>query len=367
MHDHDHDDDDDRDPFRSGSLTDVAGVLVGHHHRNGRGWMTGTTVVSCPDGAVAAVDVRGGGPGTRETDALSAHNLVDRIHAVCLSGGSAYGLAAADGVMAELERRHLGVPVGTDPAHVVPVVPTAVIFDLGRGGDFDRRPGPEFGARALRNARRRAVRGTVGAGTGARAAGLQGGLGMASARVDLDGSPITVAALAVVNAAGSPVDLATGLPWTAVRGLRRPIAAERTALAAIVSAGVGLPLNTTIGVVATDADLTRPEARRLAMSAHDGIARSIRPAHGLTDGDTVFAVSTRAIGLTTDLTTEPAEAAGLARGPASRAVRLNRLFATAATVFERACVDAILTATTIGDVPAYRDVCPSVWRVRANQ
>ena len=144
----------DRDPFRHGSLTDVDGLLVGHHQRLGRGWQTGTTVVLCPDGGVAAVDVRGGGPGARETDALDPHNLVDRIHAICLSGGSAYGLATADGVMAELERRRLGVPVGPDSAQVVPVVPTAVIFDLGRGGDFGHRPGPDFGERALRNARR---------------------------------------------------------------------------------------------------------------------------------------------------------------------------------------------------------------------
>ena len=357
----------DLDPLRSGALTDVPGVLVGHHHRTGRGWQTGTTVIVCPDGALAAVDVRGGGPGTREIDALDAHNLVDRIHAVCLSGGSAYGLAAADGVMAELERRYLGVPVGPDPGHVVPVVPTAVIFDLGRGGNFGNRPGPEFGSRALRNARRRAARGAVGAATGACAGGLQGGVGMASTHIDLDGRPVTVAALAVVNAAGSPVDAASGLPWTAVRDLRRPATAERAALAAIVSSAGGQPLNTTIGVVATDADLTRPEARRLAMSAHDGLSRAIRPAHGLTDGDTVFAMSTRSVHLTDEPSREPTGAAGLARGPASRAVRLDRLFAAGAVVFERACVDAILTATTIGAVAAYRDVCPSAWRPRANR
>ncbi|MEJ7799991.1 MAG: P1 family peptidase, partial [Ilumatobacter sp.] len=163
------------DPFRHGSLTDLGGVLVGHHQRTGRGWQTGTTVVSVPGGAVAAVDVRGGGPGTRETDALDPRNLVDRIHAVCLSGGSAYGLAAADGVMAELEARGLGVPVGPD--QVVPVVPTAVIFDLGRGGVFTNRPGPDFGARALRAATRGARRGSIGAGTGAQAGGMQGGSG----------------------------------------------------------------------------------------------------------------------------------------------------------------------------------------------
>lgn len=346
---------DDLDPFGHGALTDVDGILVGQHQRIGRGWQTGTTVVHAPAGVVAAVDVRGGGPGTRETDALDPTNLVDRIHAICLTGGSAYGLAAADGVMAELERHGLGVPVGTDPAHVVPVVPTAVVFDLGRGGDFGRRPGPEFGARAWRARRRVVRRGAVGAGTGARAGGLQGGVGTASLRVTFGDRTVTVAALAVVNSAGSVVDPATGSPWTAHRALRRPAAAERDSLAGLVSGSGRLALNTTIGVVATDADLSRPEAKRLAMSAHDGLARAIRPAHGLTDGDTVFALATGAVRLATDPT-------GLVRTEASRAVETNALGDAGALVFERAVLDAVLNATTIGDVPAYFDVCPSARR-----
>lgn len=359
----------DHDPFRIGSLTDVDGVRVGHHRRLGRGWQTGTTVVFCPDGAVAAVDVRGGGPGTRETEALDPRNLVDRIHTICLSGGSAYGLAAADGVMAELERRRLGVPVGPEPHHVVPVVPTAVIFDLGRGGDFANRPGPDFGARALRAARRRTTRGAVGAGTGARAGGLQGGVGMASVtlelhgefqgdspgefRGDLEGRTVTVAALAVVNAAGATIDPATGSPWVSVRGLRRPTPEERRTVASLAVPD-RQPLNTTVGVVATDAVLTRTDAARLAMSAHDGLARAIRPAHGLVDGDTVFAVATGRCPVTDDQ-----DPAGLGRGSTSRTVVLDRLFAAGAVAFERACADAILTATTIGECPAYLDVCPS--------
>lgn len=357
---------DDLDPFGSGSLTDVVGLRVGHHRRIGRGWQTGTTVVHCPEGAVAAVDVRGGGPGTRETDALDPCNLVDRVHAICLSGGSAYGLATADGVMAELERRGLGVPVGPEPDQVVPVVPTAVIFDLGRGGDFSRRPDAAFGTRALRAAKVRVGRGSVGAGTGARAGGLQGGVGMASTLVELGERPVRVAALAVVNAAGSPVDLASGLPWFAPAALRRPAAAERRALREIVTAASAVPLNTTIGVIATDADLSRPEAQRLAMSAHDGLARAIRPAHGLTDGDAVFALATGAVALATAADGAPNDAAtGLARGPASRAVRLNQLYAAAGIVFARACTDAVVTATTVGASVAYRDVCPTAWRDRA--
>lgn len=343
------------DPFGHGSLTDVDGLLVGHHQRRGRGWQTGTTVISAPDGVVTGVDVRGGGPGTRETDALDPRNLVDRVHAICLTGGSAYGLSAADGVMAELERRRLGVPVGPEREHVVPVVPTAVIFDLGRGGRFGNRPNPEFGARALRSARRAPRRGAVGAGTGARAGGLQGGVGMASTTVAFDDTVITVAALAVVNASGAVIDPATGSPWSPVRSLRRPPAAERTALRDhLTAAAAPPPLNTTIGVVATDATLSRPEAGRLAQSAHDGLARAIRPAHLLVDGDTIF-------GLSTDRHVLAGDDVAEIRSTESRAVRLNRLFAAAADVFETACTDAVITATTIGASPAYRDLCPGAW------
>jgi L-aminopeptidase/D-esterase-like protein len=342
------------DLFGVGSLTDVAGLRVGHHGRHGRGWQTGTTVVFAPDGMIAAVDVRGGGPGTRETEALDPRNLVDRIHAVCLTGGSAYGLAAADGVMAGLESRRLGVPVGPEPEHVVPVVPAAVIFDLGRAGVFANRPTPTFGARALANARRSDVRrGTVGAGLGARAGGLQGGVGMASTRLVIGETSITVAALAVVNASGSVIDPAIGLPWLPNRHLRRPSTGERAAVAAV--AAPELPLNTTIGVIATDLRLDRPEAGRLAMSAHDGLARAVRPSHALTDGDTIFGLSTQTIEL-------GGAGTGLSRRADSRTVALNRLFATAADVFASACTDAVLSAVTVGTSPAYRDLCPGAFR-----
>jgi L-aminopeptidase/D-esterase-like protein len=348
------------DPFGHGALTDVPGVRVGHHRRIGAGWQTGTTVVFCPDGATAAVDVRGGGPGTRETEALAPTNLVDRINAVCLTGGSAYGLSAADGVMAELERRRLGVRVGPDPSHVVPVVPTAVIFDLARGGRFAHRPGPDFGRRAARDAASRPrpgaassrpVRGTIGAGTGAVAGGLQGGIGSASTDVDVGGATVTVGALAVVNAAGSPIDPATGLPWVRVPGLRRPDRTERRRVAQLVETRSRVPLNTTIGVVATDAHLDRAHALRLAMSAHDGLARAIRPAHGLTDGDTVFALST-ADRIRPD---EPR------RSDVFAIADLDRLCVAAALVFERACIDAIVNAVTVGGAPAYRDLCPGAF------
>ncbi len=344
------------DTFGVGSLTDVPGIKVGHHHRIGRGWQTGTTVIMATAGAVAAVDVRGGGPGTRETDALGARNLVDRVHAVCLTGGSAYGLAAADGVMQVLEQRRLGVLVGPEPWHVVPVVPAAVIFDLGRGGNFDRRPTAAFGAAATRAVRGAGVRrGSVGAGAGARAGGLQGGVGMASTTIELDGRTVTVAALAVVNAAGSPIDPTTGVPWTRVPRLRRPSLDDRKALAAAVAPVDPAPLNTTIGVVASDAAMTRPEAGRMAQSAHDGLARAIRPAHGLFDGDTIFGLATGTVGL--PAAADPA----LDRTAASRAAMLNRLHAAAADAFAAACTDAVVTATTVGTSLAYRDLCPTAF------
>lgn len=351
------------DPFGCGSLADVSGVQVGHHQRTGRGWQTGTTVVIVPDGAVAAVDVRGGGPGTRETDALDPRNLVDRIHAVCLTGGSAYGLAAADGVMAHLEHARLGVPVGPEPHEIVPVVPTAVIFDLGRGGTFANRPGPDFGRRAAASARARRVRrGSVGAGTGARSGGLQGGIGMASRSVEVTDPSApdnvvvaTVSAIAVVNSSGPSIDPSSGLPWCPPSFMRRPAASERNAMVAAVTPPAVESLNTTIGAVATDVELSRPEAARLAMSSHDGLARAIRPAHSLMDGDTIFALSTGDRPL-------PPGSTGTVRGAMSRAAQLNLVFAAAADVFAAACTDAVLSASTIGEALAYRDLCPSAFR-----
>ncbi len=280
-------------PF--GSILDVPGVGVGHHQRTGRGWQTGTTVVTVAAGATPGVDVRGGGPGTRETDALRPENLIQEIHAVTLTGGSAYGLAAAHGVVGLLEQRGLGFPI-TD--HVVPVVPAAVIFDLGRGGDFACRPDASFGERAARAAlagRRRPSWGSVGAGTGARAGGLQGGVGTASTTVRIGGTPVVVGALAVVNANGTVIDPSTALPWER-HGMRftRPTGAQRAAVREALTGRATAGLNTTIGVVATSAALDKAECSKVASVAHDGLARAVRPAHSMTDGDTVFALSTGA-------------------------------------------------------------------------
>jgi L-aminopeptidase/D-esterase-like protein len=325
-----------------GFLTDVHGVRVGHAHRRRGGWRSGTTVVVLPSGSVGGVDVRGGAPGTRETDVLRPENLVDRVDAICLSGGSAYGLGCADGVMRWLAERAQGVRVGEPETWVVPIVPTAVIFDLGRGGRFDARPDAEFGFRAARAARSGAEpQGSVGAGTGARAGGLQGGVGSASCVV----GDHTVAALAVVNAAGSVIDPATGLPherstWTTL-ALKRPTATERRRIAEVVSVPPPSALNTTIGVVITSASLDKAGAQRLATSAHDGLARAIRPSHLLRDGDTVFGVATGSSGASTTLEERDA------------------VLAAAADMFALACTRAIVTATGhLAGPPAWRDLAP---------
>lgn len=343
-----------------GSLTDVAGLLVGHHQRIGRGWRTGTTVVLAPAGVTAGVDVRGGGPGTRETDVLRPENLVQQAHAVCLTGGSAFGLSAADGVMEHLAARDVGFGVGPEPGWVVPIVPAAVIFDLGRGGRFEHRPDVSFGRRAAAAASRRPERnGAVGAGAGAVSGGLQGGVGSASALVTLgDGTRLTVAALAVVNSSGSVVDPSTGALWDAAAlGLRRPPADQRAAmrayLAEVERARATPPANTTIGVVATTGALSKAECQRLATAAHDGLARAIRPAHGMTDGDTIFGLATGA-----DPLPPPRE---LLRAPDTRTAALNALLRAAADVFATACAVAVLSADALpGGPPACTDLLPAL-------
>ncbi|MGH3516030.1 MAG: P1 family peptidase [Haloechinothrix sp.] len=337
------------EPGRYNAITDVAGVLVGHYQRRGQGWATGTTVVLVPDGAVGGVDARGGAPGTRETDLLAPENLVQQAHAVCLSGGSAYGLAAADGVMRWLEERRHGFPVGAEPHEVVPIVPGAVIFDLPRS-DWGHRPDAEFGYRACAAAGGGPVaQGCLGAGTGAKVGALKGGIGTASVVLE-DGC--TVGALAVVNAHGEAVDLATGRPWAADHELAGEFGVRGWPdRPAELSADDTASLNTTIGVIATDATLTKAECRRLAMSAQDGLARAVRPAHSMFDGDTVFALATGAREL-------PA-----AEGPfgvAAHATVFDQLCTAAAATFARAVVHGTLSATGLPDLPGYRDKWPGV-------
>src|ERR1700733_2591720 len=282
------------------SLSDVGGIRVGHYQRLdpdaslGAGWASGVTVVLTPPGTVGAVDCRGGAPRTRETDLLDPANTVRFVDAALLAGGSAYGLAAADGVMRWLEEHDRGVAM---EGGVVPIVPGAVIFDLPVGG-WDCRPTAEFGyaAASAAPAGEGAAMpvGTVGAGVGARAGVLKGGIGTASTTLP---SGVTVGALVAVNCAGDVVDRATGLPWMADLikefALTPPPADQIDALAQLRSPLE--PLNTTVAVVATDAALSSAACRRIAIAAQDGLARTIRPAHTPLDGDTVFALATGAV------------------------------------------------------------------------
>ncbi|CAL9543384.1 putative aminopeptidase [Streptomyces sp. enrichment culture] len=334
------------------ALTDVAGVRVGHATRTGDGWLTGTTVVLAPEGgAVTAVDVRGGGPGTKETDALDPRNVVQKVEALVLTGGSAYGLDAASGVMAWLEERGRGVRVGPDPSHVVPVVPAACVFDLGRGGDFRARPDAATGRAAVEAAAASApgaavAEGCVGAGTGAALGLLKGGVGTASTVV---GSGFTVAALVVANAAGSALDPERGVLYGELLDGRveYPAAqvreAARRRLAEAAERNTLPPLNTTLAVVATDAGLSKAQAQKLAGTAHDGIARAVRPVHLLNDGDTVFAMAT-----------------GERPLDAGQPLALNELLAAGADTVTRAIVRAVRAADPVdgagGTWPSYREL-----------
>lgn len=291
-------------PGATNSLTDVAGVRVGHTTRDEPGWLTGTTVVVAPEGGVVAgVDVRGGGPGTRETDLLDPRNLVDRVNAIVLGGGSAPGLAAADGVVQGLFADGLGWPM-SEPGRVVPIVPGAILFDLGRGGTWEAYPGARDGRVAYDIATDApVVEGNVGAGTGARCGGLKGGIGSASVVLD---SGVTVAALVAVNAVGSAVDPQTGELYAARWGLAdefagvgRPseeeVATARARSDSLPDALRGVPgMATTIGVIATDATLSKAQCQKLAGIGHDGFARALKPVHTIFDGDTLFALATGA-------------------------------------------------------------------------
>jgi L-aminopeptidase/D-esterase-like protein len=443
------------------SLLDVAGLRVGHARRVGDGYRTGTTVVLAPAGGMTAgVDVRGAAPGTRETELLDPRNLVEKVHAIVLTGGSAFGLAAATGVMDRLADAGAGFPVA---GGTVPIVPAAVIYDLGRGGRFRAVPDPALGAAAydaavspprdpalgaaaydaalspprdsalgaaandaalspprdpalgtaaydaavspprdpaleaaaydaalsppsepaaydaalassapgtlhgaalpatarLKTSAREAAlsssretpapygevvdpgwaSGSIGAGTGAVAGGLAGGVGTASVVLP---SGVTVAALAVVNAAGSVLDPTGGGLAGTRYGLPGEFGHIRLPDAEDVAAwrpAEVTSFNTTIGVVATDLILTKAQCGKLAAVAHDGLARAIRPAHTMTDGDTVF-------GLATGVRPAPDD-------------RLYDVLAAAADAFSRAVAHAVLAATGRDEAPAYLDVFPS--------
>ena len=268
------------------TLTAIDGIKVGHATNSSA--RTGCTVILCPAGATAGVDVRGAAPGTRETDALRSGRLVQKAHAVLLTGGSAFGLDAVGGVVEYLEAQNVGFPAG--PVRV-PIVPAAVIFDLGVG-DASVRPDRQMGYQACLNATDEPVTmGTVGAGTGAtvgKAPGVTsspGGVGSAGIRLD---SGLIVAAIVVVNALGNVVHPERGEILAGGKENDGFVDITERLLDADIVPGI----NTTIGVVATNATLISSEVNRVAEMAHDGMARAVRPAHTMFDGDTLFALAT---------------------------------------------------------------------------
>ncbi len=302
----------------------MAGIQVGHFTDTRR--PTGCTVILTPQGAVGGVDVRGAAPGTRETDLLSPLNAVEKVHAVLLAGGSAFGLDAAGGVMRWLDERGFGVTVG--PARV-PIVPAAILFDLWVG-DAAIRPDAASGYAACEAAGTAPpAEGNVGAGSGATVGklfGLQramkGGIGSASVRV----GAITVGALVAVNPIGDVLDPATGQVLAGARTAdgKALLGSMRALLRGELPQHLQAGLATTIGVVATDAVLTKAQANKVAQMAHDGLARCINPVHTLTDGDTLFALATGASGRPGNVTLIGALAAEMVTAAVLNAVRAAR-------------------------------------------
>lgn len=304
-------------PVYEGQITDVQGILVGQAQNEQA--MTGVTVVLAgQDGATVGADVRGAAPGTRETDLCKPENTVDKAHAVALSGGSAFGLASATGVMEYLESQNIGVDMGV--CHV-PIVPAAVVFDL-MVGDGHVRPDAAMGMEACKAASSEVRQGAVGAGTGATVGKMipgiipaHGGVGTASMKLP-DG--VTVGAIVVVNACGDVYDLNGQLIGAGHLPDGTVVPVESVLYGALPAGKEGQ--NTTIGVVATDAVLTKAQAKRMAACAHDGLARTIRPVHTQMDGDTIFALAT---------------------GKAETEGNLFQLCAAAAEVMARAVVNAV--------------------------
>ncbi len=328
-------------PGPTNSITDVPGIRVGQYERIGDGYRTGTTVVMTDSarekrgGMTAGYSQMGGAPGTKETDLLKPGGTVRTVQAIVLSGGSAFGLDAASGVMRWMEERGFGFPVA---GGVVPIVPAAILLDLGRGGDFKKRPDADFGYRAADAATTGAVpQGRKGAGTGA-------GWGLGSASVKLSNGYV-VGAIVALNPAGSPIDPKTCLPYGAALemnnefNLLAPSSQECAAFRGGRSRGRGAapdgsdnaPTNTTIAVIATDAPLADLDAERMAAIANDGLSRAIKPVHGIGDGDTIFGVSTASPSYT--MTNQ----------------ELGAIFEAAADVLGRAVVHAVLRSKQAGN------------------
>lgn len=327
-------------PGPNNAITDVPGIEVGQYTSPGssaNGAATGSTVILARQGAVGGVSQRGGSPGTRETNLLDPVNRVEIVNSVVLSGGSAYGLAAADGVMQCLEEQGIGFPVGG--GHVVPIVPAAILFDPGRCGlPFTYRPNASFGYQACLAANSGPVaQGNVGAGAGARSGGIKGGLGTASVVLD---NGVVVGAIVAVNSSGKTFD-ADGNFYAAFLEMDNefhgPLITGSPDNEALEDGD--LLQNTTIAVVATNASLTKAEATKVAQMADDGLARAIKISHGTGDGDTIFALAT-----------------GQFTGNAGS---LNSIGSAAADALSRAVIHAILAAESIpGCVNNYCDTFP---------
>lgn len=328
-------------PVRSKGLTEVEGLKVSHYTLTER--PTGCTVVLVDgEGAPGGVSQRGAAPGTRETDLLHPLNLVDKVNAIVLAGGSAYGLDAAQGVVRYLEERKIGWNVGA--AGVVPIVPAAILFDLGFGGDPKIRPTADCGYRAAGAASEAAViEGNVGAGAGAtlgkvagRDRSMKGGIGSAAIRLP---NGLVVAALVAVNAVGDVIDPTTGQVVAGVRTAdgksladARKLLRDGSLLRAVAPRAAE---NTTIAIVATNARLTKVEVSRVALMADDGLARALSPSHTIGDGDTVFALAT-----------------GRWSGQADASI----IGALAAEVLAEAIVRAATEAQSLGGFPSAREL-----------
>ncbi len=327
-------------PPANTTLTAVPGLKVGHFTLSQR--PTGCTVVLAEAGAIAGVDVRGAAPGTRETDLLNPVNTVDRVHGIVLAGGSAFGLDAASGVVRFLDEKNVGFKVTSHGVPVtVPIVPAAVLIDLGVGGSPKIRPDAACGYQAAMAATERPVtEGSVGAGAGAtvgKTAGfkraMKGGLGSAAIAMP-DG--LIVAALAAVNALGDVIDPATG---RVVAGVRTPDGRGLADARVLLRDGMMQPGtiggNTTLGVVAINRALTKTQATKIAQMAHDGFARVIYPVHTPADGDVIFALSTASD---------------------TGAVDITRIGSLAAQVMADAVLRAVTQATGLPGYPAVRDL-----------
>ena len=315
------------------AITDIPGIKVGHAQNTDAG--TGCTVIICEDGAVTGVDVRGGGPGTREIAALDPVNLVTKAHAVFLGGGSAYGLDGAAGVMQYLEEKEIGFNVGVG---VVPIVPGAVLFDF-FVGDYKIRPDKEMGYKACLDAKdNNKAEGNIGAGTGAAVGKIKGpdyfmksGIGTASRQV----GDLIVGAIVAVNSFGDVICPFTGRIIAGTLDEEKKNLADTMSIMSSTDASESTAFsgNTTIGCIAVNANLTKAEATKVSMMAHDGFARAINPIHTMYDGDTIFCMATGTV--KADPTT---------------------IGAIAAEVMADAIVNAVKSAETAYGIPCYNDI-----------